>query len=360
MDRKRILFFIQNFGRPAGSERVTALISSAFASMGHEVAVLSICGNNCSFYPIHESIKLYTLIDENNVDNRKNFFRVLKRLRKFYSSHPVDIVIDVMPSLSIYTLLLRRRFHYKNITWEHFNFKQNTGMCWYGRRAAIRYSNHIVTLTDTDKKFYTAGGCRENKIDSIYNPSPFPKGEMHSFDNKNVVSIGRLSPEKGYGRLLDIWKRIENKTDWILHIYGGGEEKKNLIKMIESLSLERVYIHDPVKNIEKVYKNSNIYISTSYYEGLPMTMIEAQCFGLPIVSFDYDTGPIDIISDGVDGILIKRDSEDAMIDNTADCLLSLINNKDEIIRLSENALKSRERFKTDLIMDRWNRIIEEL
>ena len=130
--------------------------------------------------------------------------------------------------------------------------------------------------------------------------------------------------------------------------------------MIESLSLERVYIHDPVKNIEEVYKNSNIYISTSYYEGLPMTMIEAQCFGLPIVSFDYDTGPIDIISDGVDGILIKRDSEDAMIDNTADCLLSLINNKDEIIRLSENALKSRERFKTDLIMDRWNRIIEEL
>lgn len=360
MDRKKILFFIQNFGRPAGSERVTALLSSAFASMGHDVAVLSICGNNKSFYPLYKSVELYTLIDEDSVDNRKSFFKVLKKLKKFYTSHPYDIVIDVMPSLSIYTLLLKRRFHYKNITWEHFNFKQNTGMCWYGRRAAIRYSDHIVTLTDTDRKFYIAGGCKENKIDYIYNPSPFQEGEMHSFYNKNVVSIGRLSHQKGYERLLKVWKKIEKKTDWLLHIYGNGEEKENLLRMIESLSLKNVYIHESVKNIEEVYKNSNVYISTSYYEGLPMTMIEAQSFGLPIVSFDYETGPKDIITDTVDGILIKSDSENVMIDSTSDCLLALINNPDEVRRLSENAFKSRERFRMDLIMDRWSHIIEGL
>ena len=105
---KKIVFFIQNFSRPAGSERVTSIIASELSKKGYDVTVLSICGDNTCFFEIDEKIKLYTLIDSEAVENKKQFFTVLRKLKDFYKANKVDIVIDVFAALSIYTILLKK------------------------------------------------------------------------------------------------------------------------------------------------------------------------------------------------------------------------------------------------------------
>ena len=116
---KSIVFFIQNMSRPAGSERVTSLIANELVKRGYQISILSICGDNTSFYPLDKSIQLDTIIDKEDVNNRKEFFSVLCGLQRYYKIHNTDLVIDIFASLSIYTILLKIFYGYKNkITWE--------------------------------------------------------------------------------------------------------------------------------------------------------------------------------------------------------------------------------------------------
>lgn len=357
---KKIVFFIQNFGRPAGSERVTSIVANHLIDAGYNVSILSICGDNTAYYPVNESIRLYTLIDKPDVDNRKMFFQVLGNLKKFYQENDIDICIDVMSSLSIYTILIKKRFGLKNVTWEHFNFKINTGMCWYGRRFAMRFSDQIVTLTNTDKRYYCNNKRIKSAVEYIYNPTPYPSAMMHNFDNKQIISVGRLNNQKGFDRLIEVWTLVEPETDWELKIYGEGEDYEQLLSKIKNAGLKQIHLNCAVKNIDEQYMNSSLYISTARYEGLPMTMIEAQSFGLPIVSFEYDTGPSEIITDGVDGYILNSDDEQDLFRKTAGKLLELINNEATRKEMSIKAKENSKRFENSVIIKKWLEILEKL
>ena len=94
---------------------------------------------------------------------------------------------------------------------------------------------------------------------------------------------------------------------------------------------------------------------TSRYEGLPMVLIEAQSCGLPIVSMACKCGPRDIVSDGVNGYLVK----DGDISGMADRICRLI--EDERLRKSmgHKASEASHRFDTEKVMRRWDRLFKE-
>lgn len=358
--RKTIVFFIQNFSRPGGSERVTAIIANELVKKGYDISILSICGDNTSFFDLSPEIKLVTLFNKAEVNNKKEFFSVLRELKKFYSGNHVDIVIDVFAALSIYTILIKKQLGLKNISWEHFNYNVNTGMNRLGRKLAVRYSDQIITLTNTDKQNYEKNNKIRCKIDYIYNPSPFQNPIVDQVKQKWLISVGRLSYEKGYDRLIKAWSHSENYCDWELLILGDGKERNELQKLIDQLQLKRVKLIGAVKDVEKYYRQASIYISTSRYEGLPMTMIEAQSFGIPIISFDYENGPKEIIENDKTGIIISKGDEGEMIANCSKEIISLINDPIRINRYSNNAKISANRFEMTPIIEKWNKIILEL
>ena len=354
---KSIVFFIQNYSRHAGSERVTSLIANELVNQGYDISILSICGDNTSFYKLDSRVKLYTLIDKEEVSNKKSFFSIMRKLKLFYKAHKVDLVIDVFAALSIYTILLKKKFGFKNITWEHFNYKVNTGMNRIGRKMAVRFSDQIITLTNTDKEYYEADNKIRGKIDYIYNPSPYQEVTLDKERKKWIISVGRLTYQKGFDRLIKVWKLIEDKCDWQMLIFGDGEDKESLQKQIDDLGLQRIKLMGAVKNIDEYYKQASLYVSTARFEGLPMTMIEAQSFGLPIISFDYDTGPREIVSDGVDGNIVSQNEDNKMIEDCADLLLKTMNESNDIEKYSKEALNSANRFKIKSILLRWNEVL---
>ena len=110
-----------------------------------------------------------------------------------------------------------------------------------------------------------------------------------------------------------------------------------------------------VENIEEKYKKSSIYVLCSRFEGLPMTLIEAKSFGLPIVALDCKTGPKEIIKDGIDGILV----EDRNIELLVDKIIELIENLDKRKKMGYNAFLD-ERYNRNSIVQNWVKMLEKL
>lgn len=155
-----------------------------------------------------------------------------------------------------------------------------------------------------------------------------------------ILAVGRLGdPLKGFDRLINVMALLKN-LDWNLVIAGGDEDGEYLKKQAADLGIEnRIVFLGKVKEIDKVYAKSGIFVIPSRSEGFPNALCEAMAAGLPCVSFDFVAGPRDIITDGFDGLIVENGNVQAL----AEKLDFLIENEDERKRLSDNAIHITER-----------------
>jgi glycosyltransferase involved in cell wall biosynthesis len=245
----------------------------------------------------------------------------------------------------------------KVISWEHFNYYSdlNSKARRLGRILASRFSEKIVTLTEEDKYNYLNNLKCKTEVISIANPTPFEVDKRSQLQNKVCLAVGRLVHIKGFDILLRLWaKVIEEKEDWILQIVGSGEEEAKLKKICKDLYLENYVEFVPhTDNIEEYYLNASIYLMTSRFEGLPMTLIEAKSFGLPCISFDCKTGPKDIIKDNIDGYVVEEGNEEKFIER----VFKLIENKEKRKLFGQKAAED-NRYKIKNIIDKWERLLD--
>lgn len=212
---------------------------------------------------------------------------------------------------------------------------------------ATKY-DYIVVLNEDEKQYISSNNV-------VVIPNPIDLSELVANNEaKQVVAAGRLSPIKGFNKLIDAWALIHAaKPDWHLHIYGEDylETKQHLQHQIDILGLkDSVELKGSVPNIPMVMSNYSIYAMTSESECFPMVLLEALSVGLPIVSFDCPNGPRNIIINGEDGILVSLDN----IRELALTMLSLMDNLPMRISMSMNAKQNIKRFSTATVMQQWN------
>lgn len=104
------------------------------------------------------------------------------------------------------------------------------------------------------------------------------------------------------------------------------------------------------------YSNYTMFVLTSYREGLPLVLLEAKANKLPIVSFDIETGPNEIVEDNVNGFLIEKYN----IKEMAIRINELLKNKDLRQKFSNNAYKNINKFKQDTIINEWINLINSI
>ena len=102
--------------------------------------------------------------------------------------------------------------------------------------------------------------------------------------------------------------------------------------------------------------NSSMLLMTSIYEPFGLVLPEAMSCGLPVVAFDCPYGPAEIITDGVDGFLIKNRD----VENFSNRVCQLIENKNLRIQMGQAAIKSSQRYKADKIMPQWKDLLVSL
>ena len=232
---------------------------------------------------------------------------------------------------------------------------------WYAKFQAfinnrnVRFASCVVALTSGDANDW----CRINRNVCVI-PNFVKINDANSFcdyNSKSVVFVGRFSAQKDIYSLLRIWQIVHLRhSDWVLHIYGGyGEEQEIHNKNIINLNAN-VIVHEPTSEIFDRYKESSVLLLTSRYEPFGLVLPEAMSCGLPVVAFDCPYGPADIITDGVDGFLIK----DRNIQKFADRVCQLIEDKEMRVRMGQAAIKSSQRYRADVIMPKWKELFESL
>lgn len=116
-----------------------------------------------------------------------------------------------------------------------------------------------------------------------------------------VLSVGRMEEgdQKGFLRLIDIWEKVredESLSAWKLCIIGDGEIKAEIESKIAQKDLGSSITLKPfTTKIYEEYAKASIYAMSSYYEALPMVLLEAGSMGLALIAFDVNTGPSDVI-----------------------------------------------------------------
>lgn len=228
----------------------------------------------------------------------------------------------------------------------------------YMRLIASKTADRTVTLTEKTRTDYIEKfKIRGNKISCIYNwiePSP-ADSDHYKLESKKIVSVGRLSTEKGFDQLIEIMNIVSRKhPDWSLDIYGDGVMQAELATRIDELQLDNITLKGRNDSIRAKYKEYSLYVMPSYREGLPVTLLEAKMNKLPIVSFDVDTGPREIIRDGIDGILVEPQN----ILSFATAINHLIENETMRKLFSDQTTKNLIKFSKDSILPLWKHLIE--
>ena len=209
-------------------------------------------------------------------------------------------------------------------------------------------------MTHEDKSYW---GDLPN-IMVIPNALTYSVGQPAPLNNKKVIAIGRYNYQKGFDYLIDAWAVIHrSQPEWKLDIIGDGEWLNRLQRQIDQHKLNHcIRLKSATSHIEDEYRQASLLVMSSRYEGLPMVLLEAQSFGLPIVSFACKCGPKDVITEGEDGFLVPKGS----ISVLADRILKLMENEDLRKRMGETALKSSYRFMESAIMQRWEKLFDSL
>lgn len=320
----KIIYCIHSLYNAGGMEKIITEKANAFSELGHQVAIITADQmHRPIFFPLHPSVAHYDL-DINYSENRsllRKAFAIRKKQKK-HKSKLSQLLYDLHPDITISTMGNEFLFLYKikdgsrKILEIHFakGYRKMRNRSFFWRLIDL-YRNHqeniiaakydkFVVLTQEDK-------TRWNKLENIVaipNYITQYPAEQSTLNNNVCLAVGRLSYQKGFDLLIKSWSIIHRQfPNWKLNIYGEGELHKFLDDLIIQLRLEdTVKIYSPTKQIRDAYQKASIMLVTSRYEGLPMVILEAQSYGLPVISFACKCGPRDLIDDDVNGYLIEN------------------------------------------------------
>lgn len=374
-----ILYNISATSNSGGMERVLANKSDWLANNGYEVIVVTTDQRGRpSFFRMNESIRFYDLGINYEENNGRSFlnkiscfpfkqFQHWRKLKALINEVKPDVVVSMFGNDAL--LISGMHINARKVIELHFSKMK---YMQYGRKGLwhladlirtkldaylVKKYDRFVVLTEEDKDDWGSG---YGNMCVIPNSLTLLPDRPSQCERKTVVSIGRLSPQKGFDRLISVWGRIAPKMPgWRLEIIGGGDLKYRdwLQQLADCAGVhDSVAFRPSVNNMADVYENASILAMTSRYEGLPMVLLESQAYGVPAVSFACKCGPKDVIADGQNGFLV----DDGNLELFAERLETLMRDKELRRTMGARARDKSVRYSEETVMAQWDRLFKGL
>lgn len=277
-------------------------------------------------------------------------------LLRFLRSVREGVLIGTRPGLNLAIARYGRR-EVIRIGQDHLNLDYRPGLLEAMAESYPRL-DAVSALTEG-----TAAGYREllgggGRVVCIPNPAPAVRGRRADLDSRVVAAAGSLSRRKGFDRLLEAWARLApSHPEWRLRIFGEGPDRAELDALIDALGIRRsARLCGYSPRLLEELQRASVFAITSRKEGFPMVILEAMALGMPVVAYDFPTGPRDIITNEVDGFLIPEGRTRLL----TEALGALMRDADRRRRFGDAALKTVDRYRIDAIGARWNALFDEL
>ena len=363
-----------------GVERVVSVKASFFAEVYHYDVTIIVTegkGRDC-FFPMSDKVKVVNLnlgFEELwKVPFIKKVFLYLKKQYKYRRLLKSELM-HLRPDITISVLrreinfinsipdgshkigeLHVNRSNYRNFTSRDSNFvKRLFARFWMNDLLKhLQKLDRMVVLTEDAKKDWP----ELSNVTLIPDPIPFKVDQVSTLSSKRVVSIGRYAYEKGNDLLLKAWAKVEKSCkDWSLDIYGMGNQAPYRALMLElGIDETRCHLHGSLTDVKDAYLNSSVFTLPSRFEGFGLVIIEAMACGVPVVAFDCENGPRNIITNNQNGLLVKPFD----VDEYADSLLRLMHDDQLRAQMGSRAYESSKKYMIEDIAVQWKKLFDEV
>ena len=363
-----------------GVERVVSLKASYFAEVfGYDVTIIVTegQGREC-FFPLSDKVRVINLQlnfeDLWHVSFIKKIFLYLRKQRQYKKLLTIELM-RLHPDFTISVLrreinfinsipdgsrkigeLHVNRSNYRNFSYIESSFiKRFLARFWMNNLIGhLKQLDCLVVLTETARNDWQ----ELSNVALIPDPLPFKTDNVSSLNTKRVICIGRYAYEKGIDLLLRVWAKVQDRChDWVLDIYGVGDQTPYRY-LFQELGIDdrRCHMYDSLTDVQDAYINSSIFVLPSRFEGFSLVIIEAMSCGVPVVSFDCENGPRNIINDCQNGFLVPPFD----INVFAERLLTLMQYEDLRRKMGIEARQTSYQYQIEDIVLRWKALFDEV
>lgn len=322
--------------RRGGAERVISLLSREWAKE-HQVTIVVFDASQLDFQWGGKIVDL-ALSGQTGFWGkwRQAMRRVLHLARCFRSNNP-NRIITFMESANFPSILAALMTGKLSCLWVSVRNDpaRFPGAYRFLLPSLYRLPARVVAVSKGVAHALALMGIPEQKLIAIPNPAPVSAPLLSTLlmkptgvPERYILGVGRLHWQKGFDRLIEAISLLKD-PDLHLVILGEGNERRALEEQAKSSGVaDRVHLPGAIEDIWPWYRHALCFVLSSRHEGWPNVVMEALSQGCPVVAFDCEYGPSEIIKDHVNGFLVQADNVQALVDTIVEAIKSNPSNAD--------------------------------
>lgn len=342
-----------------GTEHVVNVLANQWAARGWSVTLLTFEPPDVApYYRFVPDIEIRQLGLPPKVRKALGAFLVsirrVRLLRRAMKEIAPDVVFSFLSRTNVLSLIAARGLGVEVVVSERNNpARQEIGPVWRLLRAKLYPSAFgLVTMTPGALRYFPARMRKRSWV--IPNPVDLPENGERQRAGNTLAAVGRLVPQKGFDLLLRAFARVSHEfPNWNLVIWGEGPERAALEAERTRLGLDQRVDMPGVTARPGIWVDTaDVFVLSSRFEGWGIVLLEAMAAGLPVISFDCQFGPREMIENGEDGILVEPENVDAL----AEALRRVLGDEKLRTRLGKAAGSSAGKFTPQRIVDEWDKV----
>jgi glycosyltransferase involved in cell wall biosynthesis len=366
----RLLLCIHSLGG-GGAERVAANLANYWTGLGRDITLVTQTSTREDRYRLDAAVTRISLEAAAPSSGLPlaivaNLRRILALRRVLRTERP-EVVIAMMSTMNVLLAIAGlgigpmlmigcERYHPPRLP---------LSRAWMWLRArTYRWLDAVVVLSGETRAWVMAH-TSARRVSVIPNPVVWPltlheplrdPNSIGRPARKRLLAVGRLGHQKGFDLLIEVFDRLAMR-DWELVIVGEGPDRGALESRIAALGLvDAVHLPGEVGNLGEWYQGADLFVLSSRFEGFPNALVEAMSHGLPVVAFDCETGPREIIRPGVDGMLVAPGDAGAL----EGALRQMMGDAALRARYGIRAAEVRSRFSMEHVAHLWDELMGAL
>lgn len=379
----KIFIVCNNLGR-GGAERVGVSLANGFSQNKHQVFILTDIYQEAN-YPISSKVQIFPMNDKND-GKLKKWCKAVMAVRRYVRQEKPDVIIGIMDICTFISYIATLGLSNPVIMTEHNSFERPASAPLSFRKKIFKFwinkiYKNITVLTEADKLFI---GKRLKNVTVMPNPLFLNPIKATPSKEKIVLAAGRVDDwhYKGFDILICAWHKLLvssstiQDSSWWLKIAGAG--KKESFEYLMNLLPDGNWIHNEddnenenwfwrsekyhieflgfQKDMESLYKKSEIFVLSSRYEGFGLVLIEAMSQGCAPVACDYKGRQREIIQDDNQGLCCEPDN----VEELADAIQKMMIDDDYRKRVQLNALERSKFYNLDNIISMWESFLKKI